>query len=174
MKIQKIKGGGSSSTIYIIIIAVLSTIIVVGLYTIYTTPFTKSPKMVQSISIKNDTPPTDPFYDIHAPPLRNNPYMTPPSNSTSSFSQIGILKQDGNILPLFGRLVSRDLWQYYTVSNTGTYPGIKLPLFNEKGKSLMNDTGSHELYNDDTVTADGYDNKKMTVTIYDQKQFQYI
>ena len=90
------------------------------------------------------------------------------------------LKYHGNnehadFLPLFGRPLStsRNQWQYYTLSNTGSLPGIKLSLRNEKGRNLMDDTGAPELYDDDTVIADGYD-KPMQVSLYKQKQLYYI
>jgi hypothetical protein len=82
---------------------------------------------------------------------------------------------NNDILPLFGKPLStsRDQWQYYTLSNSGTIPGIKLTLRNEKGRNLMDDIGGPELYDNDNVIVDGYD-KPMTVSVYKQKQLYYI
>ena len=166
----------NTNTIYIIIILILIIIIIAFFIT-----YVINNKITQNISIKNEQPPVDQFFNIYSPPLRN----TPPFSNTSynglyGFTQIGILKYHGNnehadFLPLFGRPLStsRNQWQYYTLSNTGSLPGIKLSLRNEKGRNLMDDTGAPELYDDDTVIADGYD-KPMQVSLYKQKQLYYI
>jgi hypothetical protein len=176
------KGGNieTNNTIYIIIICVLLVIIICGIL------FNFIPKLTQNISITNETPIHQPneFYDVYMPPLRNNPYISPNksppfSDKSQDFTQMGIIKYKNNenteFLPLFGRPLStsRDKWQYYTLSNKGTLPEIKLNLTTEKGKDLMNEYGAPELYNDDIVMVDGYD-KSMQVSLYKQKQLYYI
>jgi hypothetical protein len=95
---------------------------------------------------------------------------------TMDFTQVGILKaNDQTFLPLFGKPKStkQDTWYYYTISNTGTIGGIKLNIKNERGRNLMDDTGSPELYDADKVIVDGYD-KQMSVSLYPQKNISYI
>jgi hypothetical protein len=143
-----------------------------------------SPNRLQQTIAINNNGNTDPFYNVNSPPLRSNPYFrnapltitSPFSGNESNYSQMGILKYDDNtFLPLFGKPVStsRDLWQYYAISNTGSMPGIKLTIRNEKGRNLMDDVGSPQLYDRDTVIVDGY-NKSMEVSLYPQKNISYI
>jgi Fe-S cluster biosynthesis and repair protein YggX len=176
---MSIKKGGAdtNNSIYIIIIFILLLIIGIGIL-FY---FTNMPKIIQNVSVKNEQPQLDDFYNVHSPPVRNNPNIFSNTNTQklNEFTQIGILKHPdngenkSNILPLFGRKISRDNWQYYALSNTGTIPGIKLNLKNAKGRDLMDDIGSQELYDNDIVIVDGYD-KNMIVSLYKQKQFYYI
>jgi hypothetical protein len=193
---MRIKKGGSVSsspssflqsgnTIYVIIISILLIIIICGLVLYFTTPFALgSPKITQNVSVRNETPPLDDFYNVYTPPLRDNPYFPPFSrsynNNSTGFTQIGILKYKNNndnaeLLPLFGRPLStsRNQWQYYTLSNNGTNPSIKLTLRNDRGRNSMDDIGVAELYDDDNVIVDGYD-KQMLVSLYKQKQMYYI
>jgi hypothetical protein len=170
------KGGATTtdnSTVYIIIISILSIIIITG-FIAYLARF--SP-IVQSVTVKTEPQYRQPdkFFDIYEPPLQTSPFSDRNYGPTSDFTQMGILKQDGKILPLFGRPLSRrrDQWQYYTLSNTGSIPGIKLGLRNVKGRDLMDDTGAPELSSDDTIVVDGYD-KPMQVSLYKQKQYYYI
>lgn len=172
----------TNNSIYIIIICILLIIIISGII-LYFTSFAKIPKIIQNVSIKNERQPLDQFYNIYSPPLRNNSYISQFNNNSyelKEFTQIGILKyqsnnNDADFLPLFGRPLStsRNQWQYYTLSNSGSIPGIKLNLRNEKGRNLMNDTGSPELYDNDTVITDGYD-KSMMVSLYKEKNLYYI
>ena len=172
-----IKRGGAtttdSSTVYIIIISILSIIIITG-FIVYLARFSS---IVQSVTVKTEPQNRrlDKFFDIYEPPLQNDRTYGLQDTRTTDFTQMGILKQDGKILPLFGRPLSRrrDQWQYYTLSNTGSIPGIKLGLRNAKGRDLMDDTGAPELSSDDTIVVDGYD-KPMQVSLYKQKQYYYI
>jgi hypothetical protein len=179
---MKLKNGGTPDNSPTIIIILIIVLIIVSIIAIYYWSLNDQPKNVikQNVTIQNQQPYLDDFYNVYTPPLRNNPYLSPFSTSVnavnSGFTQVGILKyDDSKFLPLFGRPLSthRDLWQYYTLSNTGAIPGIKLPIKNSKGRDLMEDTGAPELYNADTVIADGYD-KPMQVSIYKQKQLYYV
>jgi hypothetical protein len=179
------RGGGDNNENFgitvSVIISFLSLIIVALLLYLFMTFFgfsvggggsggRNSAPIQQNISISQQ--PLDDFYNIYSPPLRNNPYINTPFSG--GFTQVGLLKyDDSQFLPLFGRPLStrRDLWQYYTISNTGA--GIKLPIHNEKGRDLMDDTGSPELYSEDTIITEGYE-KPMKVSIYKQKQLQYV
>ena len=85
----------------------------------------------------------------------------------TAYRQVGILgpmymstpnenKQD--LLILMGRplYVNRNKWQYYALSNQRN--GIKLTVF-VKGKSSTNEYGVDEVYTNDEVRVQGYQNR---------------
>ena len=119
----------------------------------------------------------DPFRDPYSPPLKD-PYFPSGSGTVniqtrgSSYTQLGILTRSTDILPLMGRrLNGRDKYQYYTISNMGNL-NTKLPI-RVKGRSGTNEYGCDEIYSNDTVYVDGY-NDSFRVTIYENGQFTYI
>jgi hypothetical protein len=96
----------------------------------------------------------------------------------SDFSQVGILNSIVNkgetpatalatkkILPLFGRPVftNRNKWNYFTSSDQ--FNTIKLPILKKK-QNCNSSTGCDELYNNDIVFVQGY-NQPFRVTMYD-------
>jgi len=113
-----------------------------------------------------------------------NPISTIPININSnigaldvSFRQLGILTplnspNKDNILPLMGRplFTNRHKFQYYTISNQ--HNNVKLPI-SVKGKSGLNEYGVDELFNNDRVYVEGY-NDVFKVTIYDNSTMKYI
>jgi hypothetical protein len=121
----------------------------------------------------------------------NNVLVTPPQNAIMSmvpnrvpvnietrgpspdFTQIGILtkSEENLILPLMGRRLQRDKFQYYTFSNTGNI-NTKLPV-SKNGKSCTGEYGCDELYNGDTVYVEGYKDTFLA-TIYENSRFNYI
>jgi len=94
------------------------------------------------------------------------------------YRQLGILtplhsKGDKtNILPLMGRplFVSRDKWQYYSMSDQKNT--MKLPI-RKNGKSCTAEYGVDKLYNGDVVYVEGYD-RVFKVTSYETDTLQYI
>ena len=155
----------------------------------------QQPPNLTSISTRGDT-----FNDPYAPPLKNDglyfrsdsgdirgvpPPIQVPVNIetrgvTSSYSQVGILTKEnlnGNgenlILPLMGKLndTSRDKWNFYTISNTGSV-NTKLPI-SVNGKNCSNEYGCDDVMNGDTVYVEGY-NGIFNVTKYENNDFQYI
>jgi hypothetical protein len=126
--------------------------------------------------------PNYPYYnDPLTPPLRDERYLVPINVSTAavdtSYRQIGILtplngSSKDNILPLMGRplFTRRSLWQYYTISNQ--HNNVKLPV-SVKGKSGLNDNGVDEIYSDDTVYVEGY-NEPFKVTKYENDTIKYL
>jgi hypothetical protein len=116
-----------------------------------------------------------------APPLRDERYLVPVNVSTSavdtSYRQVGILtplngSSKDNILPLMGRplFTRRGLWQYYTISNQ--HNNVKLPV-SVKGKSGLNENGVDEIFSDDTVYVEGY-NEAFKVTKYENDTIKYL
>jgi hypothetical protein len=93
----------------------------------------------------------------------------------ADYRQVGILTRIGSpemILPLMGRplYVSRDKWNFYTMSNENSM--VKLPI-TYKNKSCTNEYGCDNLYNGDVVYVEGY-NDTFKVTVYDNQVMRYI
>ena len=128
------------------------------------------------------------------PPPLNNPYIPPlkrnldfPPVTSTSFTQVGILtnlprgespkqsaeeetEQTIKIIPLMGRKIKRDKYQYYTVSNEGT-KNMKLNVF-VKNKNGMNENGVDMLYDKDIVYVPSL-RKHFHVEIYENMDFAY-
>jgi len=134
-------------------------------------------------------PANDVLLNPYAAPLRDERYFVPASRNAvvpinisttavdTAYRQIGILtplngSSKDNILPLMGRplFTRRSLWQYYTISNQ--HNNVKLPV-SVKGKSGLNDNGVDEIYSDDTVYVEGY-NEAFKVTKYENDTIKYL
>ena len=140
----------------------------------------------------NNLPANDVLLNPYAAPLRDERYFVPevvvaPRNAIpinisttavdTAYRQLGILtplngSSKDNILPLMGRplFTRRSLWQYYTISNQ--HNNVKLPV-SVKGKSGLNDNGVDEIYSDDTVYVEGY-NEPFKVTKYENDTIKYL
>ena len=135
----------------------------------------------------------DPFTNPYVPPVRCDagglfkaPIMTNiPSNAipvnvktqhySTEYSQIGILTNNNDIIPLLGRrtVTSRNKWQYYTVAG-GSNGNLqtKLPV-QVKGRKCSSEYGCDEINNGDEVYVEGY-GKTYKATVYDNGLFSYI
>lgn len=114
---------------------------------------------------------------IYTPPLKMDlgmsrmvPMETRPSST--GFSQVGILSRGNNdhILPLMGRRLGRDRFNYYTMSTNGTI-NTKLPL-RVNGRSGTAEYGCDELSSGDGVLVTGY-NDRFLVTMYENGMYVY-
>lgn len=120
----------------------------------------------------------DVLLNPYVPPVKNDMYVMPINVRTQGFDtnyrQMGILTSTNNkqiILPLMGRplITGRDLWQYYTMSETNN---IKLPISRGK-RSCTNEYGCDKLYDGDNVFVQGY-NEVFNVTVYDNDVMRYL
>lgn len=139
---------------------------------------------------------TNIFNSSSEPPLSDNQHFTQlsgdvrggipiniktrSSSRQHNYSQIGILTKENNngigenlILPLMGKIndTSRDKWNFYTISNTGSV-NTKLPI-SVNGKNCSNEYGCDDIMNGDNVYVEGY-NGIFNVTKYENNDFQYI
>lgn len=134
--------------------------------------------------------PKDVLLNPYVPPMRDERYLIaeprrgiPINQSTSidavdtDYRQLGLLTPtsgdtDGKMLPLMGRplFVSRDKWQYYTMSEQRN--SIKLPI-SRNGKSATTEYGVDKLYSGDVVYVEGY-NQPFKITSYDNDVIKYI
>jgi hypothetical protein len=130
--------------------------------------------------------PGDVLMNPYMPPLRDERYLVagrmPINVSTNigavetTYRQVGILTpvngSNNKILPLMGRPVnvSRDYWQYYTMSDQNN--SVKLPVI-RNGKSATNEYGCPKIYNGDSVYVEGY-GQAFKTTIYDNDTIRYI
>ena len=128
------------------------------------------------------------LYNPHTPPHKDggyfpeepkNPKGVPINIQTRGpnvdYRQLGILTRnngDDKILPLMGKPLysNRSKWQYYTMTDNNNV--VKLPI-SSNGRSCTDEYGCDELSNGDTIYVEGY-NDVFKVTIYDNKNFQYI
>jgi hypothetical protein len=115
------------------------------------------------------------FYPNHYHDIRKFPVNMSTSHYNFEYSQVGILTSSSGkerILPLFGRPLhkNRNKWQYYTMTDKNNF--IKLPL-SFKGKHCTGDYGCDELFNNDSVYVQGY-NEAFNVTIYENNNPTYI
>lgn len=96
-------------------------------------------------------------------------------NSGYSYTQMGILTPVGGasagaVLPLMGRRLDRNKYQYYTVSNT--HLNIKIPI-TVRGKNATGEYGCDEIVSGDTVVVQGF-NETYRATVYESTRFQYL
>jgi len=95
----------------------------------------------------------------------------------AGFQQMGILTRQGSpenlILPLMARASDRgrDLWEYYTMSNTGSV-NTRLPI-KVNGKDCTSEYGCDSIVSGDTVFVEGY-NDVFTVTKYENALPRYL
>jgi len=181
-------------TLLIIIIAIV--LYVVYLWQKKDTNHTVNTSTYNRVNIRSDEP--NPVFvrpGVMRPSL-NNPYIPPlktdgieprmiglngpvvPVNIETrglptGYTQIGILTNNGVILPLMGRrtMMGRDKWQYYTVTTTGNM-NTKLPV-RVNGKSGMSEYGCDEIYDGDSVFVEGY-NESYRATIYENAALRYL
>lgn len=144
-------------------------------------PYNNSIDLLPSYPYSN-IPTSDVLLNPYTPPLRDERYFNriPINISTNAidtnYRQVGILTPiKGNkekILPLMGRplYTRRDLWQYYTMSDSNN--SVKLPI-RFKGKNATNEYGVDQIYGESIVYVEGYD-KAFKVTIYENDVIKYI
>lgn len=121
------------------------------------------------------------------PPQRSFPYRinrigvpvnVPTRGYSTGYQQVGVLvendnNQDKKLLPLFGEQTwagSRQ-WKYYTSSDG--YQSVKLPVLNNN-KNCQDTYGCDEIYDGQTVSVQGYDNRNFKANIYKLDGPRYI
>ena len=130
----------------------------------------------------------DVLLNPYDPPLRDDSYyqnfdirMPVPINIktqgayNTNYRQVGVLTRINGketILPLMGRplIANRDKWNFYTMTDKNNM--IKLPI-TVNGKSGTSEYGCDNVYNDDTVFVQGY-NDGFKVTTYDNDSMRYM
>lgn len=133
-------------------------------------------------------PPLFPFYGSGAGELSGIPTarvtslpasMVPVNIETRPSSgyqyvQVGMIstRDDGKsvILPLMGRRLTRNKWQYYTLSNSHLH--IKLPI-SVNGRNAGGEYGIDPISSGDSVYVEGYD-EVFTANIYENTRLDYL
>jgi hypothetical protein len=134
--------------------------------------------------------PNDILMNPYTAPLKDDRYLVTSSDIRgavpinvrtqgvdTNYRQLGILtrvnKNDKKetILALLGRplITNRCKWQYYTME---TKNNIKLPIISN-GRSCTNEQGCDELYENDIVYVEGY-NEPFKITMYDNNTMKYL
>jgi hypothetical protein len=89
---------------------------------------------------------------------------------STSYTQVGILSRGGDVLPIMGRRLTRNKWQYYAVSNTNMF--LKLPL-KSNGRDCTSEYGCDEISSGDDVYVEGY-GAGYKATIYQNSLLSYL
>jgi len=148
----------------------------------YTAPLKDTRYMVPSMDIRAAPEMRPDVMHMH-PPMHGHgqghghgmPINVPTHSVDTHYRQVGILTRadaQETILPLMGRplFVSRDKWQYYTLSDKNN--SVKLPV-SAGGRSCTGEYGCSGLGNGDSVYVEGY-NDSFKVTMYDNATINYI
>lgn len=110
-----------------------------------------------------------------APPAQNTiphyPSTLPrytSGNIQSDYQQVGLLTshetdKEPIVLPLFGRKVRSDRWQYYTATDKNNLMRIPLQYQNQ---DCEEDIGCREIYSGDKLTVSIYQDRVFTATVY--------
>jgi hypothetical protein len=115
----------------------------------------------------------DVLTDPYVPPLKTDFYRVNVETRgvPQDYAQVGLVTRGDTILPLFGRRLWADKWQYYAISNTGVV-NTKLPLrFN--GRSCTGEYGCEALSSGDSVYVEGY-KQSFGVTLYETAPLRYL
>jgi len=113
----------------------------------------------------------DSRYSMAPEPLRvfqQTPINIPTRGIPESFQSIGIINIDDKTLPLYGRRINNDRWNYYT--RTDTYNPVPIPIRFQK-RDCMDDIGCKEIMSGDEAHVM---NKFGKTTIYNYNGPKYI
>jgi len=113
----------------------------------------------------------DSRYSMAPEPLRvfqPIPINIPTRGIPESFQSIGIINIDDKTLPLYGRRINNDRWNYYT--RTDTYNPVPIPIRFQK-RDCMDDIGCKEIMSGDEAHVM---NKFGKTTIYNYNGPKYI
>lgn len=92
------------------------------------------------------------------------------------YKQVGILipdREDGTIavLPLMGRRLNRDKWQYYAISNQ--HNNVRLPI-KIRGKEATNEYGVDRIYKGDCDIVVEGQRERFKANIYEETNLIYF
>jgi hypothetical protein len=117
--------------------------------------------------------------------ILNNPYTAPlvdnrinirTQGEPSKYTTIGILTRLGDVestLPLIGRSINRNNWNYYTINDKNSSLLLKLPIYNTNNKNCLSEYGCQMLNDGDIVKIEGTD-ATFKVTTYDNAEARYL
>lgn len=130
---------------------------------------------------------------IERPASGSGGYSAPPSQNTiphypstlprytsgniqSDYQQVGLLTshetdKEPIVLPLFGRKVRSDRWQYYTATDKNNLMRIPLQYQNQ---DCEEDIGCREIYSGDKLTVSIYQDRVFTATVYRTEAPRYF
>lgn len=110
------------------------------------------------------------------PPQQQQQNIPPPRTVEVSYTQIGILTSNETdkepiVLPLFGRKIRSDRWQYYTATDKTNMLRIPLRFGNRDCEDVI---GCDEIYTGDKLFVEVYQGREFTATIYKVNPPQYF
>ena len=121
---------------------------------------------VQQVQIIGDS-----RYSMAPEPLKASvPINIPTRGLPDSFQSIGVVNIDDKILPLYGRRINSDRWNYYT--RTDTYNPVPIPIRFQR-RDCMDDIGCNEIMSGDDIKVEVM-NKQGKANIYKYDGPKYI
>ena len=160
--------GFFSNSLSILLFLLLLVILIFFLYYVMNTANTSQPRRQQSKNTILNKPSTDPLVD--------NRINIRTQGEPSEYTSIGILTRlDGieSTLPLVGRSINRDNWNYYTINDKNNSLLFKLPIYNANNKNCLNEYGCQMLNDGDIVKIEGTD-ATFKVTTYENEKARYL
>ena len=121
---------------------------------------------MQQVQITGDS-----RYSMAPQPLKPMvPINIPTRSFPDSFASIGVVNIDDKILPLYGRRINSDRWNYYT--RTDTYNPVPIPI-RFQNRDCMDDIGCNEIMSGDDIKVEVM-NKHGKANIYKYDRPKYI
>lgn len=134
------------------------------------------PPITEKQAVVLKSPSTSEKEPIVKPPPPQSQGIPPPMTLSLNYQQIGILTSDQTdkepiVLPLFGRKIRSDRWQYYTATDKTNM--IRLPL-RINNRDCEDTIGCDEIYTGDELFVEIYQGRVFTATIYKIDAPQYF
>lgn len=163
----------SNTLVFVILLCVLLAFYIKVKYTQQPVQLVKPVQPVQPHQVQQiqQVYSGDSRYSMAPEPLRvfqPTPINIPTRGIPESFQSIGIINIDDKTLPLYGRRINNDRWNYYT--RTDTYNPVPIPIQFQK-RDCMDDIGCKEIMSGDEAHVM---NKFGKTTIYNYNGPKYI
>ena len=110
-------------------------------------------------------------YNIAPEPIYMNTPI-PTRGLPQSYQQLGIIKTESGLYPLYGRRIDSTSSFYHYYTRTDTYNPLPLPIYYNK-RDCQDINGCYELYNGDEVIV-APSKEKGIITIYRSNGLTYI
>ena len=153
-------------SIFVIIVICILYLIYVQIEQVKQVQQMQQVPQVQQVQIAGDS-----RYSMAPQPLKPMvPINIPTRGLPDSFQSIGVVNIDDKILPLYGRRINSDRWNYYT--RTDTYNPVPIPIRFQR-RDCMDDIGCNEIMSGDDIKVEVM-NKHGKANIYKYDGPKYI
>ena len=153
-------------SIFVIIVICILYLIYVQIEQVKQVQQVQQVPQIQQVQITGDS-----RYSMAPQPLKPMvPINIPTRGLPDSFQSIGVVNIDDKILPLYGRRINSDRWNYYT--RTDTYNPVPIPIRFQR-RDCMDDIGCNEIMSGDDIKVEVM-NKHGKANIYKYDGPKYI